>query len=498
MKAILFADRHGEELLPLTQEIAVALLPIATKPLIEHTLEDLLTAGIKQVLIIVSAHADQIEQTLGNGQRWGMQLEYFLSRGQEAPAEMLAQLGAKLTDSKYLLIRGDLLRSFDIKNFLTQAGSLPGGAVATIKGVNAGVCVWYRDDSAPSCSLSNVLHWPTLCLTKSLTLSTATHNDPAEFNTLAMEGNLALLDSLRAYHQANIDVLAGQFPVLVIPGYLITDNLRVGPRSSVKPGNLGLVGAYCQVHPQAFLLDKVVLGHEVIVGRQAILQNTVVLPHTYVGENVEIKNAIVRGNLLIRVDTGAIVQVIDSFLLADLKKETLSRHFSGIINRTLGLLTLLLSLPLWPLAVLSALLQNPRAPLLRKIKLRGNLIWRDSRGIAHPQNFMALELATNVRLLKHLPKLLAVISGQMRMVGVSPESPEQAQARTAPWQKVRDYAPIGLIGPSQLTIPANAPEEERLLLEAYYARTRHLGTDLIWLLRGILACFGERAWSNRE
>lgn len=512
MKAILFADRNGEELQPLTTKTCVALLPMATKPLIEYTLDELLSAHLQEVIVVISAHAEDIEQRLGNGERWGMQLDYVLTRGQEEPATILSRLGAKLTDTEYLLIRGDILRGFKLRHFLKQASLENGTILAVINDHNAGVCLVRKQASPNPWQASNLLRWNVPAFLKissnflvpktrtdysSATKAGRTNNFAVTIDhgqLLPWEGNLSLLDSLQTYHQANIDVLAGHFPPLVVPGKQVNDSLRVGRRSTVREGNVGLIGAYCQIHSQAFLLDKVVVSNEVIIDRQAILQNTVVLPDTYVGEAVELRNAIVWGNLLIRVDTGAIVQVIDSFLLADLKTETISKQLAGLINRSLGLLTLLISLPLWPVAWLIAWLQNPQAPL-RQVKLRGNLIWRDSMGIAHPKDFIALEWATNIILLRHLPKLLAVITGQLRMVGVSPELPEQAEARTAPWEKVRDDAPIGLIGPSQLTIPMEAPTEERLIAEAYYARTRHFGTDLMWLVRGIVACFSKRAWS---
>ena len=39
MDVIIFADRKGQELLPLTDQTCVALLPLAGKLILEHTLE---------------------------------------------------------------------------------------------------------------------------------------------------------------------------------------------------------------------------------------------------------------------------------------------------------------------------------------------------------------------------------------------------------------------------------------------------------------------------
>lgn len=508
LTTIVFADRQGEELFPLTHRTCVALLPIASKPLIEYTLDSLLEAKIQKVLIVISAYAELIQATLGHGERWGMQFDYFLSRGQEDPAEILIRLGNTLTDDRYLLVRADMLRSIRIEEFLLQAFDEKVSVVATVKQSHIGVCLLHQRSSHPFWEDSHVLQWDNIKSQKVY----------PKLSYQEIPGKFSLLDSFHSYHQANLDVAAGAFQNLILPiGRQMSEKLRVGYKSSVLPyssetshagkmnhetasitllENIGLVGAYSRVHPQALLKKQVVLSNSVIVDRYASLSNTVVLPHTYIGESVELRNAIVWGNLLIRVDTGAIVQIIDRFLLADLSVETLSKYFSGTVNCTLGILTWLISLPLWPLAIALALLQNPKEPS-RKIKLRGNLIWRDSMGIARPQDFIIWEWSTHIPLLRHLPKLFAVISGQIRMVGVSPLSPQQAETRHEPWEKVRDLAPVGLIGPSQLMLSSDAPEEERLLVDAYYAKTRHIGTDILWLLKGIMMLFSKRAWSTK-
>ncbi|HAI69847.1 MAG TPA: hypothetical protein DCM38_10500 [Gammaproteobacteria bacterium] len=515
MKAILFADRKGSELQPLTHRTCVALLPIAAKPLIEYTLEALWMGGIREVFVVISPFADYIERYLGNGERWGLQFEYILSRGQEAPPDVLARLGAQLSDSEYLLIRADVLRSLEIQDFLTEAQQVDGQIVATIQGCHAGMSLLRKQTGPNPWQASNLVRFPCIPfiaqnqsanpqqLNQNL-LFVNPDTQETTFYALPVEGQLSMLDSLKAFHQANLDVLAGHFPTLVLPVRKINEKLQVGRRSKVLPHNTGLVGAFCRVHAGARLVDKVVLCDDVRVERHAKLNNTVVLPCTYIGQSVELHNTIVWGNLLIPINTGKVKPIFDRRLLADLKFPILYSQFVEVLNRVLGVFTLLVSIPLWPLALLAALLQNPRKPL-RKIKLRGNLKQIDQDGILRPRDFTALEWATSIALLRHLPKLLAVITGRLRMVGVRPETAEQAEARTAQtddpievWERMRDYAPVGLIGPSQLTLSFDAPREECLIVEAHYARTRHFSSDLVWLLRGLLAFFTARAWNTGQ
>lgn len=495
MKAIIFADRNGNELLPLTERTCVALLPVAAKPLIEYTLEALLAAHVHEVILVISAFADQLEKHLGTGERWGLQIEYVLSRGQESPSEVLARLGSQLTETEYLLLRADILRSVPIESILAQAQLQPEKQfVVTIDDYAASVGLLRRHSIQETWQASDIFQWNVEAFYSPLEAETLPGAGPWEI--MDVDGQLSLLDSLRAYYYANLEVLAGHFTHLILPVYRISEKLQVGRRSSVPKHNIGLVGSYCRVHAQA-KLNNTILCDDVIVDREATLRDTVVLPGTYIGERLDVQDAIVWGDILIRVDSGAVVHIVDSFLLADLGKENFGTLFASLYHRGLGLLGLVLSLPLWPVALVLALSQNPWAPLNR-VKLRGNLKTVNAQGVLQTRDFNTFEWATSVTLLRHLPKLFAVIMGHIRMIGVSPQSPEQFATRTAPWEKVRDLAPVGLLGPVQLTEIEGAPVEEDLLVEAHYACTRHIGTDFIWLMRGLLACFNKRAWSSQR
>jgi hypothetical protein len=196
---------------------------------------------------------------------------------------------------------------------------------------------------------------------------------------------------------------------------------------------------------------------------------------------------------LIRVDTGAVLPVVETFLLADLREATLSGTLAEPLNRALGALALALSLPLWPLALAAALTGNANAPL-RETPLRGNRLEFDEFGTRRRRAFVAREWATAIPVLRYLPRLLAVVSGDLRLVGVEPLTPEQVDDRLEEWERVGDQAPAGLIGPTQLTLPVDAPQEERLLSDAFYARQRSTARDLRYLLQGLGALFTRRAW----
>lgn len=491
-QAVLFADRLGPELLPLTDRTSLGLLPVAAKPMIEHALESLAKAGVRQVLVVVSPFADEVQRVIGDGARWGLRLTYTLTRGEEDPTTVIGRLG-KRVEGPFIALRGDMIHGLDVAGWIAdaEAAADTGDVWATADGRSAALGI-HRGEQLDLSPLA----WP---LSSPLSNGESSHT-PVTWPVKWIEveaGHVRAVQSLAEYHQVNLDAVAKRLPGLILPGRQAALGLMLGRGSSVSPKSLKqgvcLVGARCRVASDAELLGEVVISDDVIVDRHAIIRSSVILPHTYVGELVEIANAIVRTNEMIRVDTGAVLRVTDAFLLADLEQATLRGGAAEPLNRLLGLIVLLLSLPLWPVAAAAAF-GNRHSGWRTPVSLRGNQREVDSLGQIRKRDVVVMEWNTRIPILRALPRLLAVVSGDLRMVGVTPLSPEQADGLLADWEQTREQVPAGLLGPTQLDVPADAPLEEKLMSDVFYARQRRKGRDLIVLLKGLRALFQARTW----
>ena len=484
MRVIILADRAGRELPPLCDNTCPAMLPVTGKPVVEHALDMLAGAGLKKAVVVIGPYAEQLREFLGDGRRWGMELDYWATRGEEEPSAVLAQLSVEPGEN--LFVRGDMLRTPCLAEFLQRAAGRDDPAVAALFGGQAGgICL----SRTPAADFAPV-HWPALA-------GWNADETPALHVVDFPEGRASRLASLAAYHQANLDAAAGRFAGLLVPGRQTALGLTQGRNSQVSPRSLkvgvAFVGTGCRIDATAELRGEVVVCDDVIIDANARLADTVVLPHSYVGELVDLHNAIVRGNDLIRVDTGAYLHLTDAFLLADLKQISLSHTFAPTLHRLAGLVLLLLSLPLWPLAALAAYRENPSS-LLRSRRLRGNRIELTEFGERRRAEFTAWEWATARPLLRALPRLFAVISGDLRVVGVEAVSLGEADRRVEEWERLADQVPAGLIGPTQLRLSADAPEEERLMSDAFYASQRGRWKNSPYLGEAIRALFSRRAW----
>ena len=78
MKAMILAAGRGERMRPLTDHTPKPLLTVRGKPLIEWHLEALARGGVTEVVINTAWLEERIEQALGDGARWGLQIRFSM------------------------------------------------------------------------------------------------------------------------------------------------------------------------------------------------------------------------------------------------------------------------------------------------------------------------------------------------------------------------------------------------------------------------------------
>lgn len=125
MKAMILAAGRGERMRPLTDHTPKPLLEVGGKALIEYHLHALRQAGITEVIINHAWLGQQIEARLGNGEHYGLRIEY----SPEVPVALetaggIIQALPRLGQAPFVVINGDIWCDYPLQQLPLQPEGL--------------------------------------------------------------------------------------------------------------------------------------------------------------------------------------------------------------------------------------------------------------------------------------------------------------------------------------------------------------------------------------
>ena len=304
MKAVILAAGEGSRMRPLTYTRPKVMLPIANKPILEHLLAEAGGAGIKEFIFVVGYCDNQVRDYFGNGEKWGIRIDYYNQRKQLGTAHALKMVEG-LVDGNFLVMNGDIVIN---RGAIKKLASRTGNTMSVIEVEDS------RDLGMVELYEGKVVHIyektkrpPSRMANAGLYLFTPDIFDAISRTAKSSRGEYEITDSLELMMDKGYDIayqkidhwLDISYPWDLLPANeslldgLKSENLGEVEENVVIKGPVA-IGKNTVVRSGSYIVGPVIIGQECEIG-----PNCYIRPHTAIGDGchigaaVEVKNSII-------------------------------------------------------------------------------------------------------------------------------------------------------------------------------------------------------------
>lgn len=311
VSALVLAHQPQPDLRPLPFHTCPALVPVAGKTLLEHSLEDLWEAGLRKVHIAIAPQDKRTPELIGNGARLGMEVNYLEVSAAAPTAEILKQLPD--CDFPLCVMRADIMRTPVTRLLIARYSSGEMELPADLPVFHGCIAMQHA-----GLAVLNSRHADTRAL------DTLSEKCCTEIQHYVCALDDAVMVPMRAPNdivRANRAVLSKEFAGISPTGRALQiSGVRVGPQSSISASayldDQVHVGSHAIIHDDVEVSGLSAIGDRCVIDDGARIIDSLILPGSYVGRGVSLSNALVSGPWLYRCDLQQGQFIDDPLLLA--------------------------------------------------------------------------------------------------------------------------------------------------------------------------------------
>lgn len=448
--AILVDPGCPEGLAAVLSDLPLPMVPVGTKPLIQHWIERLANAGYEHIRVLLNHLPERTRAFVGDGSRWGVEISHALYR-QEQDAETRWPLVADLpADGLFCAEIGSWLDP-EVESALAAHADTSGAVMTTPVGDG-----WLR-----SLLASERCDWHGLSVVE-----------------LEVEDEVSL-SNVRSLWQLNMDMVEGR---------------RADPLPYGFEAEPGLWAASnCSVHDSVAFIGAVFLGESSIVGRRAGLgpgavvadhvvieegaqvQRSVLFPRTFVGSHIVLSDVVVAGDVLYRIEDDVVLHINDLEIIArrDRRPDSVSPR-----QRLVALLMLLvLMVPM--LAVMLVRRISGGRGLVEE--LRYAEAGRSLDGSREFREILLVSLDVRHPIWRKVPWLFKTLRGELPLVGSSLRLSNEVAYPS--WITDAEVFSPGVITLADVTGVDETDTEATIVADVYQLSQGKRGTNFSMLLK---------------
>jgi len=314
MRALILAGGRGTRLRPLTVYTPKPIVPVLNRPFLTYQLDLLQKAGITDVTLSLSYQPDKIEDVLGNGSDFGVDLR-FVTEPSALGTAGAVRFAIEQPSEAVLVLNGDILTDLDLSKMVqahtdrkgqitialariqdpTKYGLVamdPNGAIQSF--------IEKPKDGTFAGSANTINAGIYILEPAALDLIPKGVNSSFEYDVFpkALEQGLAFsgyvlddnywqdIGTPQSYLSAHLDILSGKAGFA--PGKP-SDSTETSPTAFIENS---ILGEGCQIKPNARITNSV-LGPGVHVEEKAVIENSVLWAHTRVSTFAKIRGSVV-------------------------------------------------------------------------------------------------------------------------------------------------------------------------------------------------------------